>query len=387
MFSQIGAEIVPGNGLIQEISHCTVADTAEMKPQRVGIREVAGKAGVSFSTAAAALRGESWVRPETRSRVEKAASALNYKKDAVASILASRRSRPATSANYSVAYVSGLFPSRAPGLLVERLPTLDALARSRGFQFERIELRDPAHARQVQRRLLATGVEGILVGPVETDAFLEAFPVDDFSVVGDQRSLVGIGIDTVRPDPFNALQRLLRLCQGRGLRRMLVLLRCHTPIHGDDRARFGAVVAFAEFESQFERLQIHRAPFRRPELDIRAAHQLEVETLAAWLREGRYDGMIGFNVRDHVLLIEASRVAGLPTPAFAAMSVRAAEVGRIAGTASDQDVLSGPLLDRLTEKLRSRIRGLSRSPIEVVVSLPFIDGPSLQSGSPEPAAR
>ncbi|GAB3597071.1 LacI family DNA-binding transcriptional regulator [Microbacterium tumbae] len=60
-------------------------------PARATLAQVAERAGVSLKTASRALGGESYVSDETRARVVAAASALDYQRNAAASLLASGR--------------------------------------------------------------------------------------------------------------------------------------------------------------------------------------------------------------------------------------------------------------------------------------------------------
>jgi LacI family transcriptional regulator len=342
----------------------------------VGVREVAALAGVSFSTAAAALRGEAWVKATTRVEVEAAAARLGYRRDLAASILSSRRGqRPL--AGLSVVYLAANFLQRAPGTFARRLPGLAEAAKRRGLLFERVELRDEEHAAQVAQRLRATGVDGLILGPVHAEPFFAAFPVRDYALIGDNRGLTLHGVDAVRANHFTAVQRLFLELARRGYRRVGVLLRQHREPHADDYARYGAVTAFRDLVGGLEKLEPLVWPFRRGEGGGARQEQEELHEFYRWWRKHRFDVVVGFDEREERLVAEAC--ADDPhRPDYAAMLVRAGERGRLAGVAFDQEALVEPMLARLEEKIRGRRLGRSDNPVETVIDLPFLEGASLR---------
>lgn len=347
----------------------------------VGVRDVAAAAGFSFSTVAAALRGEAWVKAPTKAKVEEAAERLGYRRDAAASILASRRGHR-DPRGVSVVYLTAMFGRRAPGDFARRLPGLGEAARALGLHFERIELRDAQHACAVHRRLLATGVEGVILGPIDAEVFFGLFSVEPFALVGDSRGVVLHGVDAVRVNHFTAMQRLLHRLAERGYRRVGVILRCHREYHADDYARYGAVMAFRDMVGSFEALEVLRWPFYRGQPEPGRQHMEEVQELDRWQQAQRFDVIVGFDEGEERLVAEACPDDPKRRPDYAAMLVRPAMRGRVAGVAYDQDVLVEPMLHRLLEKIRVRGVGISEHPVETVVDLPFLDGTSLRRTAP-----
>ena len=351
----------------------------DIKAKSVGVREVAILAKVSFSTAAAALRGETWVKAPTRARVVEAAAQLGYKRDVAASILSSRRGHRSLR-GVSVVYLAANFDQHAPGTFALRLPGLADAAKDRGLFFERIELRDAAHAAQVEHRLRATGVDGVILGPVDPKPFFAAFPLGEYAVVGDSRGLVLHGIDAVRANHFTAVQRLFLELGRRRFRRVGVILRRHRELHADDYARYGAVAAYRDLVGGFEKLEVVVWLFSRPEFDRERQTQEELHEFDRWQRKHRFDVVVGFDERDARLVDEAC-AGDTRRPEYAAMLVRGGERGRLAGLAFDQEAMTGALLDRLEEKIRGRHLGFSKSPVETVIDLPFLEGASLRRGA------
>lgn len=348
----------------------------DRSPRAVGVREVAVEAGVSFSTAAAALRGETWVKAPTRARVEAAAAKLGYRRDAAASILASRRGHRVVE-GLSVVYLATSFERSFPGTFALRLPGLVEAAKARGLRLERIDLRDAEQARQLERRLIATGVDGVILGPIEPEAFFRAFSVKEFAVIGDSRGLVLHGVDTVRANHFTALQRLLLAVAKRGYRRVGVILRCHRETHADDFARYGALAAYRDLVGGLEVLEVLRWPFHRSECQGEQQAALEAQEFDRWQRKHRFDVVVGFDEGEE-RFVRAAWADGANAPDYVAMLVRASMRGRLAGIAYDQEAVVGPLLDRLLEKIRARQLGLAASPVETVIDLPFLEGASLR---------
>ena len=344
--------------------------------RRVGVREVAAEAGVSFSTAAAALRGDPWVKDSTRKRVEAFAAELGYQRDMAASILASRRGHRGVR-NFSIAYITAVFSGREPGRFKERMAGLKPEAEKRGFHFERIEIKNLTLARQVGRRLVATGVDGLILGPMEAETFLPNFPVQEFPIVADSRGLVMHGVDAVRANHFTAVQRLLRRLRERGYKRYGAILRYHDSMHPDDYARHGALVACRDLDTGFETLEIQCWPFFKHDKSLEQQNEDEAAFLRIWQKQHQFEVIIGFDQADAELLERAFPKAS-ERPDYAAMLVRPAYRDKIAGIAFDQEVLVAPMIDRLVEKIRMRQLGLTALPLETVVDLPFVDGQSLR---------
>lgn len=344
----------------------------------MGVREVAAVCGVSFSTVAAVMRGDRWVRAGTREKVLEAAEAMGYQRDPAASILGARRGR-GEKAPYSLVYLTAMFGHPAPGAFAQRMTGLAPAARERGFLLERMELKDGEHARQTHRRLVARGVDGIIVGPVEPKEFLRVFRVDDFCLVADDRGLAVHGFETVRANHFLAMIHLLRELAARKYRRIGVLLRRHRELHADDMARYGGVLGFRDLEGGVEALELLQMPFRREGQTEEERRMAETRDLRKWQAAVKAEVIVGFDHNDFVL---AQSLGGKRkrAPDYAAMVVKSPWRGKVAGLAFDQDVVTGPLLDRLVEKIRGKARGLAAFPVETVVVLPFWEGQSLSRG-------
>ena len=349
------------------------------EPTKTGVRGVAAACGVSFSTAAAALRGDSWVKTETRRRIESAAERIGYLRDPAASILASRR-KHGRNDFYSIVYLSAMFGIPSPGIFKDRLKSLQDMVRRRGFQFERAELRTAGDVLSNARRWIATGVDGIVLGPVNPGPFFECFPAREFSLVADSLDLAPFGVDVVRANHFLATERLAGELRALGYRRIGVIQRIHNPPHPDDRSRYGALCAFRDLvAADVECLEILRWRFRR-QMSPEAQAASESRELACFIRKHRPDVLVGWDDGEMRLL------RGLPKALsqkvnYAAMIVRKPFTGRIAGIQYDQEVVAEALLDRLVENIKGRRRGLTGQPKETLVELPWIFGSSLGRGS------
>jgi DNA-binding LacI/PurR family transcriptional regulator len=135
---------------------------------RVGVREVAARAGVSAQTVSRALSGHPSVRDDTRARVREAAAALGYRMNNAARTLGTRTTRTVG----VVASDAALYGPSAG------IAALESAARAQG-RWVATAYADAADASSVDaavQHLLSQGVDGIvLVAPhVRTLGALEA---------------------------------------------------------------------------------------------------------------------------------------------------------------------------------------------------------------------
>ncbi len=136
-------------------------------PWAVTIDDVARLAGVSTATVTRALQGHPHVRPETRARVEHAATRLGYVPHLGARALATRTSET----------IGLLVPSSADGFWGEVADGLEARAREQGFStLLATAHRDAERERSLVRLFVGKRVDGIVIGSAAGSGWLEDAP-------------------------------------------------------------------------------------------------------------------------------------------------------------------------------------------------------------------
>lgn len=202
--------------------------------KRATIVDVAREAGVAVSTASAALNGRAGVAPDTRERVERAASKLGF--------VASLRGRSlSTRRTFSI------------GLVVERdssvlegdpffwgfVAGIEDVLDPRGYALVLHLASSPAHTqRRIESLCLSRGVDGMLLTGVQVhdDRFdlVRRLGVAAVAVGGP----LGVpGVSTVRQPDDEAVRALARLLIDQGHRRIAHIAGPLESVHGEERLR------------------------------------------------------------------------------------------------------------------------------------------------------
>lgn len=333
--------------------------------KRVTIHEVAALAGVSFSTAAAALRGNGRVSAQTVERVKRAAGELGYRRSEAASALATRR-RPAQQKTFSIAVVT-----TNQGFWMHQALTggLEREAERLGLIFSHHRVGDAATAKKLGRQLEATGVEGLIRIQNQQPLAPMLLPWDRFTPVSIHRFHVKEGFDVVRANDFFAMVDLLRRVQDHGYRRIGIWLQEHEEITSDEEARLGGALLFQSQSSAF-------ATIERTTFTENNDWHGSVERMGAWIERHRLDCVVGFNNGDY----HRWMATGFGDPAkvgYAHSQVLPEENPDAAGSLSVLTMMAPVVLSRLLVKLRAGERGLSRHPTENVITPEFHPGPTL----------
>lgn len=212
----------------------------------VTLKDVAAKAGVSPSTASGALRGLSYVRPETAERVLKAAQDLNYSTNVSARALRSGR--------------TGIFSLVIPTVDIPfygRLVTaMETSIERHGYQLIIQQTRFEAdRERQLITQSEDTLSEGMFLLATKTDSREVARLAGDHPTVMFEDYSTDIVIDSVNAPSTGGIDRAIRHLAGRGRTRICVAgaaipLHAMADVSSSSRARYerarAAVNAFDE---------------------------------------------------------------------------------------------------------------------------------------------
>lgn len=332
----------------------------------IRLKEVAADAGVSISTAAAALRGEGTVNANTRKRVEASAKRLGYRKNTAAALMSRQSNRghqKAVLCAWLTAYPN-IGPQPYPWHMAVRHAR--AAADEAGVLFDHFNIANETQARQVLRQLTARGFDGIVAGrnPMNRPP---GFPWDQFCVITTEQALAADGFDVVRSNFFRSTLGILLHLRRSGYSRIGVCLREHTPRHPDDEARYGGTVAFLDLHvDRAQRIPPLRLSYRCPDAE---------KLMETWINKYKPQIVIGSN-EEELFLIER---AGFQVPgqiSYAALHVVECHAGHVAGLQHNEEVIPRVAISALFEKMRHGLRGLSPLPREIVVAPPFLPGSS-----------
>ena len=198
----------------------------KVSPSRIGIRDVASKAGLSVATVSRTLNGVGFVKQETRERVMRAAAELNYIPDAHARSLTTRRSMTIAAVVTQLTHpVFSAFLATLERSLADRGYAL--VVASSDFELE-------AEAQQV-RRMLSLGVDGlILSGEDHSEELFELVRRQDVPVVTISTFNPHAELPTIGYDNAGLGEIAAQYLHDIGHHRIAVI---HGPVHDNDRTQ------------------------------------------------------------------------------------------------------------------------------------------------------
>ncbi len=279
--------------------------------KRATIYDLASQAGVSFSTAALALRSPNRVAAKTRQKVLDAANSLNYQRDVYASALARGKSkgRLRLSQNINIAFVT-LEVEEARNVKTIYEAEVFQCANEFGYDCERIELTRDAYPQRALDAFYARGGNALIIGPMRSFPRLD---LHRFAVVRLSQVLPPFAYDAVDHAVFHETLDAFQKLRELGFMAIGVASHSHTPRNEDDDARTGAVLAAQARLG----LQERKIP------PLQADHR-DHKAFEHWLRRHCPDAVLGFSSGDYHFL----RSLGYKIPAeigFASLHVRASE--------------------------------------------------------------
>lgn len=181
------------------------------------VRDVARRAGVSAMTVSRVINGGAGVRPETRLRVEKAVTELDFVPNGVARGLMSSKS--GTLGLIVTDIVNPFFATVVRGA--------ETVARRAGYRLLLCNSEgDLALERQYVEDMVSHRVEGLLIAPVGDQSKANLIPLArrNFPFVLIDRSIAGLQCDLVQGDSIAAAQQLMNHLISIGHRRIAVII-------------------------------------------------------------------------------------------------------------------------------------------------------------------
>ena len=254
---------------------------------RITMRHVAERAGVTQATVSMALANHPRIAAETRARIRALAERMGYQPNAYISgrMRARRRRRPVQ--DRPVLALVSPFPTE-DGWRVAPAPTVRQMregalerAAERGYNAQEFWLhRDEMDNKRFSEILRSRGIHGVLVGPVPAGAPPPQLAWEHFAAVCLSTPFPGLNLMTVCNDHYFSSLRVVQECHRRGYRRPgLVLLRSH---QGRFHGRWEAGLLFGQRD----------LPAITPAAPLLLDDWGDAATLAAWAAREQPDVVI-----------------------------------------------------------------------------------------------
>ncbi|MFQ3669957.1 MAG: LacI family DNA-binding transcriptional regulator [Verrucomicrobiia bacterium] len=331
-----------------------------------GLKDVAARAGVSLSTASAALNGLALVRETTRERVRQAARELGYWKDASAAVLATRRKRSRTRpGRLSLGYLV------SPTAKHRRSEAFEAHAHALGYGVEWVDLRSFEKPSVAARALWHRNVAGLFYAspnavPLE-GGWEVGFDWSRFAVVKFSRARPELRFDLIRHSAFDFTSRAIREVAARGYRRLAVILGA-SGVPQDDEARLGAILGWKALRGKAE----VRVEWRMLSGELGPNRPIDRLT-ETWLERFEPDAVIAFPEG----ISWQIRASGWEIPGRFAFAGIAMTVPGVAGCPANHRELAIKAVELLDRNIKLGLRGPVGIPQETVIEPEWVEGESL----------
>jgi LacI family transcriptional regulator len=214
--------------------------------------DVAVRAGCARSTVSMALRNDPRIPLETRSRVQQAAAALEYRTNPlVAALMTTRRMQRVPVDHAVLALVtthSRSDPARSyPGYL-SFVEGARARAAELGYRLEEFPLRQNGMTpRRLVEILRARNIHGALIAPLPRDEKHVDLDCRGLAVVGLGTSVVSPVVERVSNDHFQSMMLAMAMCRRSGYARVGFVVSRLTSERLDDRWLSGYLLASSRY--------------------------------------------------------------------------------------------------------------------------------------------
>jgi len=251
---------------------------------KVTIRKLSEACGVSTATVSRALAGHPHVRPEVRTRIEREAKRLGYRRNPLVGSLMGHVRTARTDrfvGNLALVHV----PTRAEEPIVPQLKRIMESTRTRagglGFAAEMFQLGPGRREEQALARMLrARGVSGVLFYYSGPSAAPVSFPWDDFSAIALDFARREPVLNTICHDHYLTLKSALERMQAAGYRRIGLFIERFK----DERTDFRWSAAFFSFQESSG--GIGRIPLCSPRV-------MTQDVFLPWYQRHRPDLVVG----------------------------------------------------------------------------------------------
>lgn len=326
-----------------------------MKAQ-VTIRDIAEHTGLGIATVSRALNDRPKVSPQSRERVLAAAEALGYQADPAMRVFVKRRWPEPNPSRLNIGVLC-LGDDAAGGETQQFIQALQTHAEATGYQLIVFDLAAFRDVDALQRRLLAQGVSGLFVPPMERPPYDLAPLWSRLPAVLCCPADYSPALPTIACDDFRRARAAWDYAVGKGYQRIGIVVPDYPRSESMDARMSGLLLGWA-----WHRPQI---PF------LKYKEQLSAEMLQTWVGEHRPEIVIGFDVSVWKVLQSLDK----PLPDFAALYLwKVDEVGRFPGSLYGRGRICAQAWERLEFMISHRIEGVQMSDLKELINLPYTVG-------------
>jgi LacI family transcriptional regulator len=350
-------------------------------PQRVLLRDIAEKAGVTRMAVSLALRGKPGVSEDTRAHILNIARELGYSPDPeVAKLLARIRSRtPAEATSCLALLTSGTTADQWKKFRTERMYVEGAIERAKeyGYRMETFWLGQPGLSpARLSNILWNRGIEGVIIAPWQgrlarnTPHHVD-LDFDRFSVVEISETIDAPDLDRAMHDQYTAMIKCLDELAKLGYRRIGLVLEQAL----DLRVKGRWTAAYLRYRDQYGS-DAMPPPLLLP--------FFEVATFNAWIERHVPDAIVSvdcFGMR----LLEAIRRTVPDAIGYASLDVDGDNRTHpgLSGIDQHSTQVGASAVDLLVSAIHRGQRGIPANPVRIAVEGSWHAGNSTCPQTPE----
>ena len=330
---------------------------------RTTFADIAKAAGVSKSTVARALQGNSRVSEETRRLVLAAAERLGYQPDPALRILSSYRwKRDAENPSSALAYV--VMQTDASARLGAMFhPFLRTRARELGYSLEVFNLHDYRSGRKLSDVLYARGIRGVIFQPIISNEVAFDFHWERFAAVGCGIGEYRLPIHCVDMNLFSCTRLAWKACREHGYERIGGALYHQ---HGPDQNDSLRDAAFLYEQS--------RLPASVERIPLFSGSMSDRKGCLEWYLKYRPDAVIALNGT----LFWDLRDAGIRVPADVGLCLLVDDQDTVMTSVHRAyDVIATASVDWVDQLLHQNKFGLPQVPQEILIEPQLNPGATL----------
>jgi len=350
-----------------------VADTRSVLAQRVTLRDIAERAGVSHVTVSRVLRNDPSISAKRRAAVAKIAEEMGYRPDpALAALATYRYARQAHRIQSALAWVNRYEDPkqwRRFGELYAYWVGAQKAAERFGYHLEEIIWSPTEPVKRLEKILETRGVRGILVPPHHFPLEWVGFDWNKFSVVRFGMSVRNPDVHAVTSDQLRAVVMAMEKIRQHGYERIGLIVPSDFDRHLGGNYVGGFFAAHELFDLG------HLVPPLATEMAMYVHQPAKAkEALARWLQKRRPDAVLA----TVAAIPEMLKEIGIRVPQDLAVAGNSIlDLPLDAGINQNSEMIGRIAVETLISQINLNERGQPVAPCRILVESSWQDGKSL----------